>query len=132
MNGTNGTHHEKVNWDGEIIPDGPWLSKEVISIGDVTLTNEDLVVGSSTTVIILLILQAVCMYASYRKRKRITVEIRRASEFIRRTSSYLRHSISGRGGSVELNEQPHKIRIVKQNSTSNKKQSDFLKDLFHH
>jgi len=29
----------KVSWDGEVIPDGPWLDRKLFKIGDYDVTN---------------------------------------------------------------------------------------------
>ena len=30
---------QKVNWDGDVVPDGPWLDRELFKVGDVSVTN---------------------------------------------------------------------------------------------
>ena len=64
----------KVNWDGEEIPPGPWIDRELFSIGDFVVTNKTVVGVSGATVIIILIFVGICMYISYRNRKRIAEE----------------------------------------------------------
>jgi len=77
----------KVNWDGEEIPEGPWIDRELFKIGDISVTNKDVVVGSGTIVIIVIVVFSVCAFISWRKRKEIAIQARRASTYLRRASS---------------------------------------------
>lgn len=81
-----------VNWDGEVIDDS-WFSREVFTIGDTVITNKEVTQVSGITIAIIIIIVLVCMAISFRKRKRIAMEARRASEFVRRSTRKLRMSI---------------------------------------
>lgn len=74
-----------MNWEGEVVPEGPWLDKTLFSVGDTDITNEHVVLGSSTIVIIIIVIVAVCCGVSWWKRKSIANQARRASTWIRRS-----------------------------------------------
>jgi ATP/ADP translocase len=81
-----------VNWDGEVIDDS-WFSREAFTIGNTVITNKEVTQVSGITIVIIVIIVVVCMVVSFRKRKRIAMEARRASEFVRRSTRKLRMSI---------------------------------------
>ena len=70
----------RVNWNGEPVPDGPWIEKNVISIGDLKLKNKDFVYAGSSAMIILVTLLCACLCVSYYKRKSLTTYGRRLSQ----------------------------------------------------
>ena len=92
---------DKVNWEGDKIPDGPWFEKELFMVGGMKVTNKHAVVGGSTVLIIILVVVGVCCIISYYKRKEI-------AEGGRRLSVAIRQSISGRGSEAppDPNEKP--------------------------
>jgi hypothetical protein len=75
----------KVNWDGETVDDN-WFQNEAFKIGDRSITNKEVTQVSGFTIIIIIVITLICMYISWRKRKRIAQEARRASEFVRRST----------------------------------------------
>lgn len=87
----------KINWEGEEIPEGPWIDRELFKIGDISITNKDVVIGTGTIIIIVLVVFGICSYISWRKRKEIAQGVRRLSTAVRRLSTRIRKSISGKG-----------------------------------
>ena len=81
-----------VNWDGEVVDDS-WFNREAFTIGDLVITNKEVTQVSGVTIAIIIISVLVCVAISYRKRKRIAIEARRASEFVRRSTRKVRMSI---------------------------------------
>lgn len=117
----------KVNWDGEEIPPGPWIDRELFSIGDFVVTNKTVVGVSGATVIIILIFVAICMYISYRNRKRIAEEAQRLSTSVRSLSMRIRASFVGRP--LEVNKEPGLQKSVSE-IASGTQQKEFLRDMF--
>lgn len=62
---------QKVNWDGEVVPDGPWLEKTLLTIGDAEITNEHVVVGSGVLIAVIILAVLACFLVSWWKRKYI-------------------------------------------------------------
>ena len=120
-----------VNWDGEVIDrDKPWIDEEAFTIGDLSVTNQDLVVTSSSTFIIIGIVCAVLAFISYRKRKAIATEARRASQFLGRLSVRVTHNIrkSFAGRVQDENDKNDDGMHIPRGV--NRRQKNFLTDLF--
>lgn len=86
-----------VNWDGEIV-DESWFSREAFRIGDTIITNTEVTQVSVVTILLIIIAVLVCVGISYRKRDKIQLEARRASEFVRRSTYKVRMSIKSKLG----------------------------------
>lgn len=128
----NSTEEVVVNWDGEVVPDGPWLDREAFTIGDTVITNQDVVVGSSSTMLLLILIGAICCYCCFRKRKRIAIEARRASMAVRRATHSFRRSMSIKLGMEDIGELPEaEVEDVIEDFRGNKRQKNFMKDFFH-
>lgn len=87
----------RVNWDGVTV-DNNWLDTEAFKIGDLSITNKEVAQVSGATITLIVIIILICLFVSYRKRKRIVVEARRASEFVRRSTRKIRMSIKQKMG----------------------------------
>lgn len=119
----------KTNWDGEVIPEGPWVDKELFCVGDACVTAGDAVIGTATLIIIILVVVAICMFISYRKRKEIAAGARRLSSYAVRASQKLRASMAGKRpeetGDPNFKANPKDI-------TKDKKEQAMLGDMFAH
>jgi len=80
------TTETKTNWEGEVVPDGPWYDKELFSLGGVDVTAGDAAIGTGVLIAIILIVVAICMFISWRKRKEIAAGVRRMSSAAGRLS----------------------------------------------
>jgi len=76
-----------VDWNGDVIPDGPWFDHKLFSIGDFDVTGKDAAIGTGTLVAIILVAVGICSIISYRKRKSIAIHARRLSSVAMRVSS---------------------------------------------
>lgn len=85
-----------MNWEGEVIPDGPWVDKELFCVGDNCVTAGDAVIGTGVLIVIILIVVAICAFISWRKRKEIAAGARRLSSYAVRASQKLRASMAGK------------------------------------
>ena len=87
---------QKIDWNGNVIPDEPWYDKTLFTIDDFEVST-GLFAGASaaTIVIIASIIFAICSYLAYRKRKLLAGQIRRVSGYVSRVSMKIRQSISG-------------------------------------
>jgi len=83
------------NWDGEKVPEGEWIDKELFKIGDVQVTTKDVIISSTALIIIIIGVVIACMVVSYWKRKEIAEGGRRSFTYVRRKSIDLRNSIMG-------------------------------------
>jgi hypothetical protein len=71
----------KTNWEGEVVPDGPWYDKELFNIGGTSITAGDAAIGSGVLIIIIIVVVLICLFISYRKRKEIAAGARRLSSY---------------------------------------------------
>lgn len=101
-NGERDSNGTRVNWDNEVVPNEPWINRELFKLGDYSVTGKDVVVGSSTTLIIVLVSVAICLFVAYRKRKRIVIEAKRASFALRKASHNVRRSIKMKMGGQDI------------------------------
>jgi hypothetical protein len=101
-NSTNSTTKDedevRINWDNEVVPKGPWIETELFQIGDYTVTNKDVVVGTTVIIVMVVIAVVICLFISYRKRKRIMIEAARASFMIKKATHSIRRSIKKKIG----------------------------------
>ena len=67
--------------------------KKLLTIGGRDITVKETFWAASGTLVIILIVVAICLAVSFWKRKRIAAEARRASNYIRRSTATLRASI---------------------------------------
>ena len=111
----------KVSWEGELIPNGPWIDRELFKIGNITITNKDVVVSTGVTLAIALGVVSTCSYISWRNRKAIAAGARRASEYVRNSVKKIRQSFSG----APPDENPRRVSDV----IPGKQQQNFFKDL---
>ena len=91
---------EKVNWDGEVVVEGeiPWNKKK---IGNTNITQGQAAGIGAGALTAIIIGSLVFAFITWRKRKAIAVQARRASTFIVRQSIKARQSIKDiiyRGG----------------------------------
>jgi hypothetical protein len=100
----NGTVDSNINWDGVVVPDGPFIEQVVFKIGNFDVTGQDVFIGSGAVVIIIVILVGICCYCSYRKRERIAIEAKRASYHLRKMSHRVRRSMSIKLGKGDIGE----------------------------
>ena len=78
---------DKVNWEGEEVPDGPWIDEKLFMVGGMQITNRHVVIGSSTILIIIIVAVVICSVVSFYKRKEIETGARRLSAVVRRSIS---------------------------------------------
>lgn len=76
----------KTNWEGEVIPPGPWIDKELFCVGETCVTAGDAVIGTGVLIVIILVVVAICAFISWRKRKEIAAGARRLSSYAVRAS----------------------------------------------
>lgn len=86
------------NWDNEIVVRQGWYDKTLFELFDGKLRVTS---GMAVGVVVAIIVVALCVsgimsYIAYRKREDIAKNMRRVSEYARRTSERVRRSISGR------------------------------------
>ena len=116
----------KINWEGQIVPEGPWLEKTLITIGSTEIKNEHVVWGSGIIIAIIILSVLICFAVSWWKRKFIVTQARRASTWVRRS---LNRQVYGRStdefGHAEAFQAPNKIG-------RNKREIAFIRDLFDH
>lgn len=69
-----------------VVPDEPWLNKELFKIGNLKITTA--VLGTTAIVLIVIggIVFLIMSIIAYRKRKAIAAGARRASDYVRRAS----------------------------------------------
>jgi hypothetical protein len=69
-----------------VVPDEPWLNKELFTIGNLKITTA--VLGTTAIVLIVIggIVFLIMSIIAYRKRKAIASGARRASDYVRRAS----------------------------------------------
>ena len=123
---------ERVDWDGNEVQYNAisWSEQEAFTIGNTVVTKGDVAKVSGLTIALIVISSLICLYVSWRKRKRIAQEARRASEFIRRSTRKIRMSIKKLAGQNVDDipyTQPDANALGK-----NRHQKEFLKDLFSH
>lgn len=114
----------KTNWEGEVVPKGPWYDKELFNIGGTSVTAGDVAVGTVILIIVILIVVAVCMFISWRKRKEIAAGVRRLS-------SKIRASIAGKKKPDEQPADPNE-KIDPNKLGETKKEKQMLGDMFAH
>jgi len=73
-----------------------WHDKTLFKIGDFNVTTGTITATGGVLIAIGVIVFAICSYISWKKRKEIASGARRASDYVRRASTALRASISGR------------------------------------
>ena len=77
---------KKVDWNGDVVPDGPWYDHKLFSIGDFKVTGKTAAIGSGTIIAIAFVSCGICSFISYRKRKTIAIHARRLSSVATRAS----------------------------------------------
>jgi len=88
---------DKVDWDGETVTDGPWIDRELFSLGDFAVTGKTVVYSSTTAVIIIAVIAAICTGVSWHKRKQIRNMSVKLGSSIGRLSQVIRKSTKGKG-----------------------------------
>lgn len=86
----------EINWDKEEVIREGWYNKTLFVIGGVKITAGMSVYTMVAIIVLALLISAITSYVAYQKRDAIAVEMRRASEYARKTSLKIRASISGR------------------------------------
>ena len=83
----------KVDWNGDVVPAGPWYDHKLFTIGDFEVKAKEVAIGTGTIVIIVIVSCGICSFISYRKRKSIAIHARRLSSVARRASSRIASSV---------------------------------------
>ena len=91
----------EINWDDEVVVKTSWYDKTLFNLGEVRFTTGSSVIAVGIILVLVLIISAVMSYLAYVKRETLKVQLRRGSDYVRRTSQKHRASI-GREG-----RQPH-------------------------
>lgn len=126
------SYKPKVNWDGEAVPDGPWLEQALLRVNDTPITNEDVVVGSTILIIVIIIIVVICCGCSWWKRKVIAEGVRRASTYVVRASQRLRRSIHAKLRGRQSDPVPEGPAPSPSALGRNKQEVAFFQDLFDH
>lgn len=108
--------------------------KTLLTIGGRDITVKETFWAASGTLVIILIVVAICLAVSFWKRKRIAAEARRASNYIRRSTATLRASIRKARGKPTPEEEvkpmtDQEINKVANEQGANKGEKELLKDM---
>ena len=85
---------QKINWDGHVVPEGPWYDKTIMTIDGTPIKTKEVLIGTGGIIAIVLITMAILSYISYRKRKAIAIVAKRLSTRLSQTSEKIRRSFS--------------------------------------
>ena len=100
------------------------------------ITNEEVAVGSTALIIIIVGIVCICCFVSYLERKKIAEEARRASAYAKRASQKIRRSIKSMRGQDPGPEEPEapktekEIKKMAAENATNKNEKAFLNDMF--
>jgi len=113
-----------------------WKDNEAACIGDLCISNEEAVVGSTAVIIVIVGVVVICCFVSYLERKKIAEEARRASAYAKRASQKIRRSIKSMRGQDPGPEEPEAPKTAKEiknmasDNATNKNEKAFLNDMF--
>ena len=113
-----------------------WKDNEAFGIGDLSISNEEAVVGSTAIIIVIVGVVVICCFVSYLERKKIAEEARRASAYAKRASQKIRRSIKSMRGQDPGPEEPEAPKTAKEiknmaaDNATNKNEKAFLNDMF--
>lgn len=113
-----------------------WKDNEAFGIGDLSISNEEAVVGSTAIIIVIVGVVVICCFVSYLERKKIAEEARRASAYAKRASQKVRRSIKSMRGQDPGPEEPEAPKTAKEiknmasDNATNKNEKAFLNDMF--
>ena len=126
---------EKINWDNEVqLEDGSWAEwrkQEAVTIGNVTITNEEAAAGISAVALTIIIIVAICCFISFLERKKIAAEARSASITIRNSIRRMTGADPDKDlGEPEAPKTAEEIAKMAKENASNKQEKVFLNDMF--